>query len=43
VKRSGERARYIDRSERGFVKNRKLSQLNLLLGRDDSERFAGVA
>jgi hypothetical protein len=35
--------RYIDQSERGFVKNRRLSQLNLLLGRDDSERFAAIA
>jgi hypothetical protein len=35
--------RYIDQSERGFVKNRRLSQLNLLLGSDDSERFAAIA
>jgi hypothetical protein len=35
--------RYIDQSDRRFVKNRKLSQLNLLLGRDDGERFAAVA
>jgi hypothetical protein len=35
--------RFIDPSEGGIVKKRKLSQLNLLLGRDDSERFAAVA
>ena len=35
--------RYIDQSERGFVKNRKLSQLNLLLGKHDGERLAAIA
>jgi hypothetical protein len=35
--------RCIDPSEGGIVKKRKLSQLNLLLGRDDSERFAAIA
>jgi hypothetical protein len=35
--------RYIDPSEGGIVTKRKLSQLNLLLGRDDGERFAAIA
>jgi hypothetical protein len=35
--------RNIDPSEGGIVKKRKLSQLNLLLGRDDSQRFAAIA
>jgi hypothetical protein len=35
--------RCIDPSERALVKNRKLSQLNLLLGQGNSERFAAVA
>jgi hypothetical protein len=34
--------RFIDPSECGFVKKRKLSQQNLLLGRDDSESFAAI-
>jgi hypothetical protein len=35
--------RFIDPSEAGIVTQSKLSQLNLLLGRDDNERFAAVA
>jgi hypothetical protein len=35
--------RYIDPWERASVKNRKLSQLNLLLGREESERSAAIA
>jgi hypothetical protein len=35
--------RFIDPSEGGIVKKRKLSQLNLLLGRDESARFAVIA
>jgi hypothetical protein len=35
--------RFIDPSEGRIVQKQKLSQLNLLLGRDEGERFAAIA